>query len=240
LTVDKNSGVINDNFIFDVQKSFDTDGFIKLYQLDFGDGISTSFVNPALISHIYIKTGIFNAKLVVTDNRDGVSLESTQTITIVNQPPVANFSFEPGNPQTLQTVNFTDSSSDPENDLRTWEWNFGDGSSFITSDATQKSPQHQYLVGNKTYTVTLTVYDKFNLSSTISKNIFVTNRNPVAVISSNPLDVNKVITGTAPFTVAFDSLSYDLDGKVTDYEWTITGLVNTPIVTKSFTYTLYM
>ena len=35
----------------------------------------------------------------------------------------------------------------------------------------------------------------------------------------------------------FDSLSYDLDGQVTDYEWTITGLVNTPITTKSFTYT---
>jgi len=237
LTVDKNSGIINDNFVFDVLESFDTDGFIKLYQLDFGDGISTSFVNPALISHIYIKTGIFIAKLIVTDNRDGVSLESTQTITIVNQPPLANFSFEPGNPQTLQTINFTDSSSDPENELKTWEWNFGDESSFVTSDATQKSPQHQYLIGNKTYTVTLTVYDKFNLSSSISKNIFVTNRAPVAVISTNPLDVNKVITGSAPLTVVFDSLSYDLDGKVTDYEWTITGLVNTPIITKSFTYT---
>ena len=51
-------------------------------------------MNPALISHIYIKTGIFIAKLIVTDNRDGVSIESTQTITIVNQPPIANFSFE--------------------------------------------------------------------------------------------------------------------------------------------------
>ena len=237
LKVDKNSGVINDNFVFDVLESFDTDGFIKLYQLDFGDGISTSFVNPALVSHIYIKTGIFNAKLIVTDNRDGISLESTQTITIVNQPPVADFSFNPVNPQTLQTVNFIDSSTDPENDLKTWEWNFGDGSSFVTSDITQKSPQHQYLVGNKTYTVILTVYDRFNLSSSVSKNIFVTNRIPVAVISTNPLDVNKVITGSAPLTVVFDSLSYDLDGQVTDYEWTITGLVNTPITTKSFTYT---
>ena len=237
LKVDKNSGVINDNFIFDVLESFDTDGFIKLYQLDFGDGISTSFVNPALVSHIYIKTGIFNAKLIVTDNRDGISLESTQTITIVNQPPVADFSFNPVNPQTLQTVNFIDSSTDPENDLKTWEWNFGDGSSFVTSDITQKSPQHQYLVGNKTYTVILTVYDRFNLSSSVSKNIFVTNRIPVAVISTNPLDVNKVITGSAPLSVVFDSLSYDLDGQVTDYEWTITGLVNTPITTKFFTYT---
>jgi PKD repeat protein len=237
LKVDKNSGVINDNFVFNVLESFDTDGFIKLYQLDFGDGISTSFVNPALVSHIYIKTGIFNAKLIVTDNRDGISLESTQTITIVNQPPVAEFSFNPVNPQTLQTVNFIDSSTDPENDLKTWEWNFGDGSSFVTSDITQKSPQHQYPVGNKTHTVILTVYDRFNLSSSVSKNIFVTNRIPVAVISTNPLDVNKVITGSAPLTVVFDSLSYDLDGQVTDYEWTITGLVNTPITTKSFTYT---
>jgi len=237
LNVDKNTGVINDNFVFDVSDSYDPDGFITLYELDFGDGTSTSFVNPALASHIYTKTGIFTSRLIVTDNRGGRSLEGTQAITIINQPPQANFSFNPNNPQTLETINFIDSSTDPENDLIRWEWNFGDGNTFSTTDSTQKSPQYQYTVGNKTYTVTLTVYDRFNLSSSVSKNIFVSNRIPVAVISSNPVGINKVITGNAPLTVVFDSLSYDLDGQVTDYEWTITGLVSTPITTKSFTYT---
>lgn len=237
LNVDKNTGVINDNFIFNVSDSYDTDGFITFYDLDFGDGSNTSFVNPALISHIYTKTGIFNARLIVTDNRGDKSLENIQTITIINQPPVANFSFTPPNPRTLETINFTDLSTDPENDLVRWDWNFGDGNTFSTTDSTQKSPLYQYVTGNKTYTVTLTVYDRFNLSNSISKDIFVTNRIPVAVISTNPTDTNKVITGFSPFTVVFDSLSYDLDGQVIAYEWTITGLVSTPITTKSFSYT---
>jgi PKD repeat protein/alpha-tubulin suppressor-like RCC1 family protein len=237
LLVDRNIGVINNLFIFDVSQSNDPDGFITLYELDFGDGNNTSFVNPSSINHIYTRTGVFNAKLVVTDNRSGRSAESIQIISIINQPPKANFSFNPANPQTLETINFVDSSTDPENDIKTWEWNFGDGNTFVTSDITQKSPQYQYLTGNKTYKVSLTVYDRFDLSNSISKDIFVSNRIPVAVISTNPVDVNKVITGSAPFTIAFDSLSYDLDGQVTDYEWTITGLVSTPITTKSFTYT---
>ena len=103
--------------------------------------------------------------MIVTDNRNGRSLPSNQQITIINQAPSANFSFNPANPQTIQTINFIDSSTDPENDLVRWEWSFGDGNSFITSDANKKSPQHQYAFGNKTYSVTLTVYDKFNLSN---------------------------------------------------------------------------
>ena len=237
LLVDKNSGLVNDLFNFDVSSSKDPDGFITFYEIDFGDGNTTSFVSPANVSHIYTSVGIYNASLIVTDNRNGRSLPSNQQITIINQAPSANFSFNPANPQTIQTINFIDSSTDPENDLVRWEWSFGDGNSFITSDANKKSPQHQYAFGNKTYSVTLTVYDKFNLSNSITKNIFVSNRIPVAVISTNPADVNKVITGFAPFTVIFDSLAFDLDGSISDYEWTISGLQSAPITTKSFTYT---
>ncbi len=237
LLVDKNSGLVNDLFNFDVSSSKDPDGFITFYEIDFGDGNTTSFVSPANVSHIYTSVGIYNASLIVTDNRNGRSLPSNQQITIINQAPSANFSFNPANPQTLQTINFIDSSTDPENDLVRWEWSFGDGNSFVTSDANKKSPQHQYAFGNKTYSVTLTVYDKFNLSNSITKNIFVSNRIPVAVISTNPADANKVITGFAPFTVIFDSLAFDLDGSISDYEWTISGLQSAPITTKSFTYT---
>ena len=141
--------------------------------MDFGDGFSTSFINPAPIPHIYTKTGIFFAILIVTDNRGGRSVESVQTITIINQPPIANFSFNPLNPRTLETINFTDLSSDPENDLVRWEWNFGDGNTFSTTDITQRSPQYQYTSGNKTFTVSLTVYNRFNLSSTVSKIFFL-------------------------------------------------------------------
>jgi len=240
LTVDKNSGVINDTFIFNVSNSTDPDGSIILYQLDFGDGTSTKFVNAAPISHIYRTVGVFTAKLTVTDNRNGVSLEtsnSVQIITINNQPPVASFSYSPTGAFTFDPISFTDNSSDPENALSRWSWDYGDGTTFTTTDPLQKNPTKSYNKGNKNYSVTLTVYDNFNLSNSTSQIVRINNRKPFAVISTSSTPRNNVITGIAPFTVTFDSNSYDLDGTVSNYEWYLNGLVATPFTTKSFTYT---
>jgi PKD repeat protein len=240
LSVDKNSGVINDTFVFDVSSSRDPDGSIILYRLDFGDGTSTQFVNSASISHIYKTVGVFTAKLIVTDNRTGVSLEtanSIQVITINNQPPIASFSFSPVNAYTYNPITFTDNSSDPENALSRWSWNFGDETTFTTTDSLQKNPTKSFNDGNKDYTVSLTVYDNFELSSTTSQIIRINNRKPFAVIATSSTPRNNVITGISPFTVTFDSNSYDLDGTVVNYEWYINGLVGIPFTTKSFTYT---
>jgi len=240
LAVDKNSGIINDTFTFDVSSSRDPDGSIVLYQLDFGDGTFTQFVNPSLVSHVYKTVGKYTAKLIVTDNRSGVSLEtanSVQIITINNQPPVASFSYNPIGAYTFDPVRFIDNSTDPENALIRWSWDYGDGTSFTTTDPLQKNPTKSYNKGSRDYTVSLTVYDNFDLSSTTSQVIRIFNRKPFAVISTNSTPVNNVITGTAPFTVTFDSNSYDLDGTVVNYEWYINGLLGTPFTTKSFTYT---
>jgi PKD repeat protein len=240
LTVDKNFGVINDTFIFNVSDSRDPDGSIILYQIDFGDGSSTQFVNPASFSHVYKSVGNFTSKLIVTDNRNGVSLEtarSVQTITINNQPPVASFSYNPINANTFDSIAFIDNSSDPENALIRWSWDYGDGTSFTTTDPLQKNPIKSYNKGNKDYTVSLTVYDNLGLFNTTSQIVRINNRKPFAVISTSSSPINNVITGIAPFTVTFDSNSYDLDGTVVNYEWYINGLLGTPFKTKSFTYT---
>ena len=240
LAVDKNSGIINDTFTFDVSSSRDPDGSIVLYQLDFGDGTSTQFLNPSLVSHVYKLVGKYTAKLIVTDNRSGVSLEtanSVQIITINNQPPLASFSYNPIGAYTFDPVRFIDNSTDPENALIRWSWDYGDGTSFTTTDPLQKNPTKSYNKGNRDYTVSLTVYDNFDLSNTTSQVVRINNRKPFAVISTSSTPVNNVITGIAPFTVTFDSNSYDLDGTVVNYEWYINGLLGTPFTTKSFTYT---
>ena len=240
LDVNKNSGLINDTFVFNVSNSSDPDGNIVLYQLDFGDGTSTRFATLAPISHVYKSVGLFTAKLSVTDNRNGVSVEtlnSVQKITINNQPPIASFSFSPITAFTFDPITFTDTSTDPDNAIVRWTWNYGDGTTFTTTDPLQKSPSKSFDKGNKNYTVSLTVYDNFGLSSTISQPVRIENRKPFAVISTNKTPTNNTIVGIAPFTVIFDSNSYDLDGTVVNYEWYLNGISATPITTKSFTYT---
>ena len=240
LDVNKNSGLINDTFVFNVSNSSDPDGNIVLYQLDFGDGTSSRFATLAPISHVYKSVGLFTAKLSVTDNRNGVSVEtlnSVQKITINNQPPIASFSFSPITAFTFDPITFTDTSTDPDNAIVRWIWNYGDGTTFTTTDPLQKSPSKSFDKGNKNYTVSLTVYDNFGLSSTISQPVRIENRKPFAVISTNKTPTNNTIVGIAPFTVIFDSNSYDLDGTVVNYEWYLNGISATPITTKSFTYT---
>jgi PKD repeat protein len=240
LNVDKNSGLINDTFVFNVSNSSDPDGNIVLYQLDFGDGTSARFATLAPISHVYKSVGVFTAKLSVTDNRNGVSVEtlnSVQKITINNQPPIASFSFSPITAFTFDPITFTDTSTDPDNAIVRWSWDYGDGTTFITTDPLQKSPSKSFDKGNRDYTVSLTVYDNFGLSSTTSNPVRIENRKPFAVISTNITPTNNTIVGIAPFTVIFDSNSYDLDGTVVNYEWYLNGISATPITTKSFTYT---
>jgi PKD repeat protein len=240
LVTDKNSGVINDTFIFNSSSSYDPDGNIILYKLDFGDGTTTQFVTPALVSHIYKSIGVFTAKLSVIDNRNGISVEtlnSVQKIIINNQPPIANFTFGPNNAFTFDPVTFTDTSTDPDNAINKWVWNYGDGTTFTTTDPLQKSPQKSYDKGNKDYVVSLTVYDNLGLFSTVTQTVRINNRKPFAVISTNKTANNNTIVGIAPFTVVFDSNSYDLDGSVVNYEWYLNGISGTPITTKSFTYT---
>ena len=66
-----------------------------------------------------------------------------------NQLPVASFDFS----ATGLTVDFTDTSIDPDGFIVSWDWNFGDGTS-----STLQNPTHTYDTSN-TYIVTLTVTD---------------------------------------------------------------------------------
>jgi PKD repeat protein len=83
----------------------------------------------------------------------------------------------------------------------------------------------------------LKVYDNLGLSSSLSKIVHINNRKPFAVITTDYTPTNNTIIGISPFTVLFDSASYDLDGTVQNYEWIISGLEPLPITLKSFAYT---
>ena len=80
-----------------------------------------------------------------------------------NTAPVANFSVT----SSGLTANFTDTSTDAENNISTHSWNFGDGA---TSTAT--NPSHTYAAAG-TYTVSETVTDSGGLSNTKSMSVTV-------------------------------------------------------------------
>jgi len=86
-------------------------------------------------------------------------LEHVDFSIVLNQPPEADFSFSPNNPDAFESVSFTDESTDPQGDntITKWEWDFGDGTT-QTINSAPGDITHSYGSGG-TYTVRLTVTD---------------------------------------------------------------------------------
>lgn len=80
-----------------------------------------------------------------------------------NADPTADFSWS----ASELTVNFTDLSSDSDGTIKSWSWNFGDGSSSLA-----QNPSLTYAAAG-TYVVSLTVTDDDGATGTISKNVTV-------------------------------------------------------------------
>jgi PKD repeat protein len=139
--------------------STDSDGTIVSWSWNFGDGNTSTVQNP---SHTYAAAGTYTVSLTVTDN-DGASdsVSKPVTVTAPNIPPTAGFTY------TINglTVNFTDTSTDPDGTIVSWLWNFGDGNT-----STLQNPTYTYVSGG-TYTVTLTVTDNDGATDTAGATI---------------------------------------------------------------------
>jgi PKD repeat protein len=167
-----------------VDQSSDSDGYIASWLWNFGDGTNSTLQNP---THKFSQKGKYIVTLTVTDN-DGEQSSIIHTITVRNLPPSASFTYTPTNPYTNTEIQFTDTSTDPENiPLTSWHWDFGDG---YTSDL--RNPTHKFATkGN--YNVTLTVWDDENATDTFSMIISVTEPPPSQVTVPIPLWIVAVV-----------------------------------------------
>ena len=191
---------------FDASDSSDPDGTITSYHWDFGDGSTGS---GKITTHTYDRKGTFTVTLTVTDD-DGTTDSTSKTITVIeaNRAPKADFTFLPREPTDLDTIEFTDRSTDPDGRIVKWHWDFGDGET-----STKQNPSHRYQDDGR-YTVKLTVTDDDGATDSISQTIIVSNVPPTASFTfspSHPLVDQPVV---------FDaSASSDPDGTIMKYEW---------------------
>lgn len=78
-------------------------------------------------------------------------LEVTYIVPEITDGLISSFSIVPLNPTIEDTIQFTDTSYDPDDSITTWFWNFGDGDTSM-----DKNPTHTYTHSGQ-YTVTLQV-----------------------------------------------------------------------------------
>jgi PKD repeat protein len=114
------------------------------------------------------------------------STEQVRSLTPINCPPVAAFTFNPHAPAPGAAVHFNaDMSNDPDKDQLSYNWTFGDGSS-----AKGVSPTHTYTEAGS-FTVTLTAVDSGTNPGPLSntKSLTITVR-PTTVQKSPALPIH--------------------------------------------------
>jgi len=202
-----------DRIEFDASASSDPDGEIVEYAWDWkSNGSYDQTTTDSVIEHTFSSSGSHQVTLRVTDD-DGATGTITKTIAIgAKQSPDAAFIVTPSSPSTLDTIQFTDSSSDPDGSISSWHWNFGDG---LTSTARNSS--HRFTEKGM-FTVQLTVTDNDGLIDSVTKTITIRNLLPEARFSIHP-------PGPLPHQlVSFDaSESSDADGNILVYRWDFDG-----------------
>jgi PKD repeat protein len=157
--------------------SADTDGTVVAWAWTFGDGATSTLQSP---SHSYATVDTFTVTLTVTDD-DGATDSVSHTVTtteVPNSPPTAAFTYLPTDPETGESIAFTDGSTDTDGTIVSWAWTFGDGAT-----STLASPTHTYTTAN-TYTVTLTVTDDDGATDDYSTTITVA-AGPQTLFSDN-------------------------------------------------------
>jgi PKD repeat protein len=209
---------------FDASNSYDADGWIESYLWDFGDGNTNTGISP---THFYSDNGFYTVTLIVIDN-DGEVNTTSQSITIVNQPPTAGVFVNATVVLTGEGIAFDASdSSDVDGTIVSYLWDFGDGNTAMGLTAT-----HTY-TDNGTYPVTLTVTDDDVDTGIIITLITVENQSPLPSFTVNPSP--PVSTG---LLLTFNaSESSDSDGSIISYDWDYGDGNSGSGVTSTYTYT---
>jgi len=153
-TLDSSTVFVEEPVSFDASASLAGDGEFLEYNWDFGDGTTGQGVAAM---HGYQSPGQYTVTLTVRNDKGKSDSASRQVMVEprpeANQPPSAAFSFSPEGPAVDESVSFSDESSDPDGQVVSWQWDFGDGS---TSE--EQNPSHTY-AETGSFTVTLSVTD---------------------------------------------------------------------------------
>ena len=184
-------------------------GIVATWSWNFGDPASGANNTSVLQSpcHVYSGPGTFSVILTVTSDS---GCQNTITLpVVVNPPPVA--AINPQNVCLNAVTNFTDGSVPaPGDPIKTWDWNFGDGS----AHATQQNPAHTYITSG-TYTVVLIITSQNGCKDTA--NI------PVTVYQQPVANFSKPDSGCAPICVNYTDLSTSTDGTISSWQWSFPG-----------------
>ncbi len=207
--------LVNQIVRFDGSRSMDPDGSLLSYEWDFGDGTTSTGINPV---HAYSLPGTYKVTLSVRDNSGKANDLATAEFDLVatyapNQGPQVRAGGDRAS-YVGEIVEFDATpTTDPDGSLVSVEWDFGDG-----ARASGQLARHTYQAPGS-YTVSVLVTDdsaRPNATSSSTFNVVVTsapNQPPVANVATE-------MRTTTRDPIVFDARgASDLEGSITAFRW---------------------
>ncbi|NVO18224.1 MAG: PKD domain-containing protein [Bacteroidetes bacterium] len=159
---------VNSPTTFSVNTAVTNVGVVTNWNWDFGDGTFSNQQNP---TYTYAGPGTYTVILTITDTSGAVG-SATHYVTI--EPlPIPNFSYNTPNCQN-EPVQFLNLSSTLYGYIKTWIWNFGDGSPVDTINFPVDPNVTHVFPTFGTFNVTLTVINSDSCTNTVSLPVVVT------------------------------------------------------------------
>jgi PKD repeat protein len=213
--------LVGQRVILDGSGSSDPGGAVTSYAWDVdGSGFDPPDSTAAQFVHVFTSPGLKTIRLRV---RDAQNAESVDTVQLrVNSLPEAGFITDDATPVINQNIALVSTSSDPDNDISQYAWDFDNDGQF--GEAAQapgivcQNPQSpnascRFDAAGR-YPVKLRVTDTGGISRTATRELLIQNSVPTAAFSFGP---NWPLPGEP---VTFTSTSTATAGKqITGYEW---------------------
>jgi len=202
-TFDPDEGTVGVDVRF-MDRSSDPEGKALEYLWDFGDGVTSTAMNPL---HAFDSSGTKSVSLRVADDEGASNTITREIIVYPNVRPTADFSFSPDSGTIDDVFSFVDESEDEDGYIVSWSWDFGDG-----DDSSKKEPDHQFSDKGVRY-VTLLVEDNDGNQDSVTKQVTVVNLPPAAEFSAS------TTSARVGDEVRFTDGSSDPEGKSLEYDW---------------------
>ncbi|MEP7143026.1 MAG: PKD domain-containing protein [Ferruginibacter sp.] len=137
---------------------------VAIFNWDFGDGKTASSTTANTITHLYVTSGNYTVRLIITDIL-GCKDTLTKPTYIRIDGPISKFTSSVPGSCLNNLITFNDASvSDNVHPIQTWSWNYGDG----TREILPGGPfQHNYTAPGA-YIVTLKVTDSKGCTDSIN------------------------------------------------------------------------
>lgn len=242
-TVNITSATSGANFLFTAQSTvapstMQFDGSISTagpaltdYIWDFGDGTRLESTT-AIVNHVYTQPGVYPVKLSIR-SAAGSEGEITKNIVVgANAFPVAKLNADKLAGLAPLTVNFSSLGSVDDENIVSYELNYGDGS--LSSTFANSFNQAHVYSSRGVFQATLTVRDRQGKVTTSTRTISVERDNtaPIANFTITPA------SGANPLAVTLDATTSSDDEAVKVYQWTLSNGVSVKKSTPVFNTTL--